>query len=86
MYARTGAALLFILMTGAAALAANERSPNSSPTQSQGTEDEQSACTSDAMKFCDEDIPNTFAVLACLQAHRKRLTKACRHVLESNGQ
>ena len=86
MYARTGAALLFILMTGAAALAANERSPNSSTTQSQGTEDEQSACTPDAMKFCDEDIPNTFAVLACLQAHRKRLTKSSRHVLESNGQ
>lgn len=86
MYARTGAALLFILMTGAAALAANERYPSSSATQSQGTEDEQSACTPDAMKFCDKDIPNTFAVLACLQAHRKRLTKACRQVLESNGQ
>ncbi len=85
MYARTGAALLFMLMTGASALAADERYPNLSNDQLQGTEDEQSACMSDAMKLCENEIPARAAVLKCLQANRRALTKECRDVLRSRG-
>jgi hypothetical protein len=52
----------------------------------QGTEDEQNACYHDAAKYCSDDIPDTFKVLACLKEHRKRLTKACQQVLTDNGQ
>jgi hypothetical protein len=87
MYARIGTVLLLLLMTGTVALAASKRkAPESSPGILQGTQDEQDACGPDAARFCEKEIPDTFAVLACLQAHRKRLSKACRHVLESNGQ
>jgi hypothetical protein len=87
MYARIGTALLVLLLTGTAALAAaKQKAPDQPPGLFQGTQDEQSACAPDANKFCSEQIPDTFAVLACLQAHRKRISKACRHVLESNGQ
>ena len=85
MYARTGAALLFMLMTGAVALAADDRYPNSSGDQLQGTEDEQSACMSDAMKLCENEIPARAAVLKCLQANRRALTKECRDVLRKKG-
>ena len=52
----------------------------------QGTEEEQNACYHDAAKFCSDAIPDTFKVLACLQEHRKRLTKGCQQVLTDNGQ
>jgi hypothetical protein len=83
MYARMTAILLLLLVTNAVALGADGKNARSAKT---GTEHEQEACTPDAMKFCDDKIPDTFAVLACLQVHRQRLSKACRHVLEANGQ
>jgi len=52
----------------------------------QGTEDEQNACYHDAAKYCSDAIPDTFKVLACLQDHRKKLTKPCQKVLTDNGQ
>ena len=85
MYARTGAALLFMLMTGASALAAAERYPNFCKYQLQGTVDEQSAWLSDAMKLWENEIPARAAVLKCLQANRRALTKECRDVLRSRG-
>ncbi|HWE78904.1 MAG TPA: cysteine rich repeat-containing protein [Pseudolabrys sp.] len=51
-----------------------------------GSEDEQNACYHDAAKFCSDAIPDTFKVLACLQEHRKKLTKPCQKVLTDNGQ
>ncbi len=77
--------LSLLLMTGAAALAADGKIRHSVKT-SMGTSDEQAACTGDATRFCNDKIPDTFAVLGCLQSHRKRISKACRHVLEANGQ
>jgi hypothetical protein len=52
----------------------------------QGTKQEQDACRPNVTKFCKEFIPDTFRILACLQAHRPRLSRACRFVLESHGQ
>jgi len=51
----------------------------------QGTVEEQVACAPDATKFCMEEIPDTFRVLACLQANRQKLRKACLRVLETHG-
>lgn len=51
-----------------------------------GTPQEQSACSPDAAKFCSDVIPDTFRVLACLKAHREKLKKACRQVLEDHGE
>jgi hypothetical protein len=51
----------------------------------QGTVEEQTACAPDATRFCIEEIPDTFRVLACLQANRQKLRKACLRVLETHG-
>src|SRR6266566_5500641 len=52
-----------------------------------GTEQEQSACRRDVVRHCRMVAnENEFAILACLQANRPRLTVACRTVLESHGQ
>ena len=52
----------------------------------EGSEDEQNACYQDAAKYCSDAIPDTFKTLACLQDHRKKLTKPCQKVLTDNGQ
>jgi hypothetical protein len=52
----------------------------------QGTPQEQAACRPDATRFCRDAIPDNFRVLACLQAHRDRINRACRAVLEAHGQ
>jgi len=46
---------------------------------------EDRACRGDARRFCREDIPDQFRVGSCLQAHRDRLSRACRNALEHNG-
>jgi hypothetical protein len=51
-----------------------------------GTPQEQAACASDAHRFCRDDIPDNFRVLACLKAEREKITRACRQVLENHGQ
>jgi hypothetical protein len=56
------------------------------PDPFQGTRQEQDACRPNVTRFCKEFIPDTFRILACLQAHRPKLSKACRVVLENHGQ
>ncbi len=46
---------------------------------------EDRACRGDARRFCKNDIPDQFKVGSCLQAHKNRLTRACRAVLDSRG-
>ena len=52
----------------------------------EGTPREQAACHPDVMKFCRESVPDTMRVLACLQARRDRISKACQEVLRNHGQ
>lgn len=59
---------------------------NSRQSGQQGTPDEQTACTGDAVKFCSDAIPYTFRVLACLQKNRGQISDACRAVLTAHGQ
>jgi len=78
MHRLTCTALALLLLTGSAALA-------QSGGKLSGTEDQQNACYRDANKFCADAIPDQMKVLACLQEHRKRLSKACAKVLADNG-
>jgi hypothetical protein len=80
------AALISAVMPapGHAQMATQAPAPPSGPFQ--GTPDEQRACQVDATRFCRAAIPDTFRVLACLQANREKISKPCRMVLESHGQ
>jgi hypothetical protein len=54
-----------------------------------GTPQEQAACRPDVLEHCtpliDPNSPKTFGILACLQANREKISRACRGVLQSNG-
>lgn len=88
------AAILMSLVLGGTALAqTDERAAPGGPKANsgggglfQGTAEEQAACNPDATRFCLDDIPDTFRVLACLQKNRTKLRKACLNVLEAHGQ
>jgi hypothetical protein len=52
-----------------------------------GTEQEQRACAGNVRRYCRPVLDQgDFAVLACLQQHREKLTAACRRVLTDHGQ
>jgi hypothetical protein len=86
MFGRLCAGLVLIQVLGGPALAANEKQPAQSGGLFQGTPEEQAACAPDSTRFCQDAIPDTFRVLACLQDHREKLRKVCRKVLEDHGQ
>ena len=84
--------LLSLLLAGAPALAADDN-PTLTPPASikgkgkgTGTAQENSACSTDAAKFCSDEIPDTFRVLFCLKRHRAKLKKTCQQVLEDHGE
>ena len=55
--------------------------------QRSGTPEEQAACSRDVQRFCRPVIDQgDFTILACLQQHRPKLTKACDLVLKNHGQ
>jgi len=86
MFARLCAVLGLIQVLAGPALAANEKQPAQPGGLFQGTPEEQAACAPDSTRFCQDAIPDTFRVLACLQDHREKLRKVCRKVLEDHGQ
>jgi hypothetical protein len=52
-----------------------------------GTPQEQAACRADARKLCRAALrTGSGVILACLQAHRGQLSRACARVLASHGQ
>jgi hypothetical protein len=53
--------------------------------QHQGTQQEQSACSRDASRFCRKDLGNDSAVQQCLQMKRASLSSSCKKVFESHG-
>lgn len=82
MNTRICATLVLVLLSVATTARAGDRYPSG---PSQGTEDEQAACATDANRYCKDAIPDTFRVLECLQEHRRKLKRACRNVLKSHG-
>jgi hypothetical protein len=52
-----------------------------------GTPEEQAACSRDVQRHCRPVIDQgDFAVLACLQQNRSKISKACDLVLKNHGQ
>jgi Cysteine rich repeat len=60
--------------------------PEVAYAQYSGSAQEQAACRPDARRFCRNVGTDQTRVLACLQDHRARLSRACRLLLERNGQ
>ena len=56
------------------------------PVVAQGTPEQRTACRPDTQKFCRGLRPEPLIMLRCLQENREKLTRACRKVLEDNGQ
>jgi len=55
------------------------------------SDQERAACHPDVMRFCRDlvkggDDADVFAILACLQSNRHRISRACGEVLASHGQ
>ena len=68
------AALILSLATGSLAQAQSGPSPQ-----------EQTACRSDAGKFCAEHIGKPPQMNACLRENKAKLSEPCRKVVESHG-
>ena len=61
--------------------------PVSAQVGRQGTPEDQRACNLDVRQHCREVMTQgDMVVLACLQQHRAKLTRACEAVLRKNGQ
>lgn len=55
--------------------------------QRSGTDAEQKACARDVSRHCRKLMDQgDFVILACLQQHRAKLSKACAQVLVNHGQ
>ena len=74
---RSVSLLFAILLMSGAALAETQSSQENTP--------EDRACRGDARRFCKDDIPDQFKVGSCLQAHKDRLTRSCKTVLDGHG-
>jgi hypothetical protein len=84
------AALLFVFYA-TPLLAQGTNQNNASPSGTppgilEGTPEEQAACAADVHKYCRDDIPDTFKVLACLKNERGKLGRSCQQVLINHGQ
>jgi len=64
--ASAGAAALFALALAAA------------PAGAQGTPEQRAACEGDAMRLCQQYIPDVNQITACMSRHRGQLSPACR--------
>ncbi|MBI1868861.1 MAG: hypothetical protein HYS06_11320 [Methylocystis sp.] len=48
------------------------------PASAQGAAQQRSACTDDAYRLCEAQVPDAAAVEQCLRAHMSGLSRACR--------
>jgi hypothetical protein len=79
---------LALLLAGATAALA-QQFPAQPAAPQMGSEAERAACRPDVVKFCQAELSanqgNVFAILACLQRNRTRISAPCQQVLASNG-
>jgi cysteine rich repeat protein len=83
---RKAALLIAALALGPTAALAQLPLPFPPLPMPQGTPEERAACAPDVQKYCEAALPDTMRVLACLQSHRSRISRACNQVLASHGQ
>jgi hypothetical protein len=73
----------YVLIVGALSLFVSA----TAMAQHGGTEQEQRACAGNVQRYCRPILDQgDFAVLACLQQYREKLTVSCRKVLTDHGQ
>jgi hypothetical protein len=82
----TVATLLTLLLAAPAFAQSPGVQPGSPETKKDMRRDEHNACFRDARRFCADAIGDDMKVLACLQDHRKRISKACDKLLAEHGQ
>jgi hypothetical protein len=88
-FAKGIAALLFVFYAApihAQGTNRNNAPPVATPGILEGTPEEQAACAYDVHKYCRDDIPDTFMVLACLKNEREKISRSCQQVLINHGQ
>jgi hypothetical protein len=49
-----------------------------SPAAAQGTPDQRAACEADAMRLCQEFVPDVQRITACMSQKRRYLSPRCR--------
>jgi hypothetical protein len=87
MHRLTAAALLaFALAAPAFAQTSPGIQPGSPETKQNVQRNEHNACFHDVNRYCSDAVGDDMKVLACLQDHRKRLSKGCNKLLEEHGQ
>jgi hypothetical protein len=89
-YAKCVVAMLFVCSTTPIYAQATNQDhvllPGAATGILEGSPQEQAACAADAHRFCRDEIPNTFMVLACLKNERDKISKPCQQVLVNHGQ
>src|SRR4051812_47423885 len=70
----------------AAMLAAFFAALAAAPAEAQGNKKDQDACRSDARRLCRSVLSEQMLVLDCLVKNQRRISRACRGVLERHGQ
>jgi hypothetical protein len=63
-------------ITGAAALLGLALMTSSAGAQ--GTPEQRAACEGDAMRLCQQYVPDVNRITACMSRHRSQLSPACR--------
>jgi hypothetical protein len=80
--------LAFLLASTMTALA--QQFPPQPAAPDMGNDAERAACRPDVVKHCEAELSknqdDVFAILACLQRNRTRISPACQQVLASHGQ
>ena len=55
------------------------------PAHAGASERMKTACTSDYLNFCSQYPPDSTQMVECMIKNEKRITKACREVVEEEG-
>jgi hypothetical protein len=55
------------------------------PAAAQGTPEQRAACEGDAMRFCNQYVPDVQRISACMAQHRRYLSPRCRAVFQGGA-
>jgi len=81
--------LAFLILVGVTPAFAQQFPPQPAAAN-MGSDAERTACRPDVLKFCQAELSknqdDTFAILACLQRNRTKISAACQQVLANHGQ
>jgi hypothetical protein len=82
--------LTLALLLAGATTALAQQCPPQPAAPDRGNDAERAACRPDVVRLCQAELSknqdDTFAILACLQRNRARISAACQQVLANHGQ